>query len=427
MRFDRSLEIFEEARKLIPGGSQTNSKRPKQFAYGAYPIYARRAEGCRIEDVDGNRFIDLVMAFGPIVLGHAYPRVQEAVRAQLERGTLAGLMFEAEVEAARLVVETVPCAEMVRFLKGGGEATAAAARIVRAHSGKELILNCGYRGWPDVWGINHPLSRGVPGALKGTLLNFPFNDAPALERLMDEHKGQVAAVFLEVPAIDPHDGYLQAVRDLTRKHGTLMVMDEVVTGFRLAPGGAQEYYGVTPDLACFAKAMANGMPVSAVAGRADVMRVAEELLITVTYGGEALSLAATVATIRELREKRVCEQLWKLGAELKDGLNAAARRAGIPFLSSGPAPLALMRFDVGEKDAEADTWTFFLQEMAARGVLMRRGGWNLVTFSHTREDIQTVVRAAGEVFGELKGLLGTPELKARLRTHDAERAAAAVR
>ncbi|MBE7465393.1 MAG: aminotransferase class III-fold pyridoxal phosphate-dependent enzyme [Planctomycetes bacterium] len=416
MRFDRSLELYEEARRLIPGGSQTNSKRPQHYAYGAYPIYAKHAQGCRIEDVDGNRFIDLTMAFGPIVLGYGYPRVQEAIRRQLEHGTIAGLMFEAEVEAARIFTETVPCAEMVRFLKGGGEATAAAARIARAFTGRELILNSGYRGWPDVWAAAHPLSKGVPSVLKETIRNFPFNDIPRLDRLLNEHKSQVAAVILEIPAVEPHDGYLQAVRDLAHKHGALLIMDEVVTGFRLAPGGAQERYGVIPDLACFAKAMANGMPVSAVAGRADVMKVAEDLLITVTYGGEALSLAACVATVSELRERPVNEHLWSVGAELRDGLNASAQRHGVPFESTGPAPMPLMRFDLADKSEADRVWTFFLQEMAARGVLMRRGGWNLVTYSHTREDIRIVLGAADQVFGALKPLLGSPQLARALKT-----------
>jgi len=414
IKLDQSLQLFDQARRLIPGGSQTNSKRPGAFAYGAYPIYLRRASGCHVEDVDGNTYIDLVSALGPIILGYGYPAVQQAISEQLDQGIISGLLFPAEVEAARLLVELVPCAEMVRFFKGGGEATAAAARIARAYTGREVILNCGYRGWPDVWTAARN-DGGVPEGFERSIATFPFNDLPALERLMQRYEGQVAAICLDILREAPRPGYLQAVKELAHSHGALFVLDEIVTGFRLAPGGAQVHFGVTPDLACFAKAMANGMPLSAVAGRAEVMAVAEKLLISITYGGEALSLAAAVATMSEIRERQVTDYLWQIGKMLMQGLEQAAQTQDIPFCCTGLPPMSLMQFD-DLKASEADqVWHYFLQEMAARGVLMRRGGVNFVTFSHSEADIATVVETARSVFADLRPLWKRPELARRLR------------
>lgn len=419
MRYDRSLELFEEARRLVPGGSQTNSKRPQAFAYGAYPIYAGRAKGCHITDIDGNEYIDLVNALGPIVLGYGYPALDRAITAQLERGILAGLLYPVEAEAARMLVDMIPCAEMVRFLKGGGEATAAAARIARAYTGRELILNCGYRGWPDVWSAAQN-DGGIPKALESTIISFPFNDLGALERLLAKHGDQVAAVFLDILREEPEPGYLAAVRELAHRYGALFVMDEIITGFRLAPGGAQEYYHVVPDMACFAKAMANGMPLGAVVGRAEIMRVAADLRISITYGGEALSLAAAVACMREIRDRSVPDHLWHIGACLMAGLDDAAGKQGIPFECYGLAPMSLMRFN--ELDArESDlVWSYFLQEMAMRGVLLRRGGVNFVTFSHTQDDVAEIVAVADDVFAHLASLWKTPELAQHVRVRDVE-------
>jgi glutamate-1-semialdehyde aminotransferase len=400
LNLTRSLELFAEAERLIPGGSQTNSKRPQAFAFGAYPIFAQRAQGCRIWDVDGNEYIDFVMALGPVTLGYCYPAVDQAIRAQLERGIIYGLLAPLEVEVSRLLVELVPCAEMVRFFKGGGEATAAAARIARACTGRRIILNCGYRGWPDVWTAARN-DGGVPEELVGLTVAFPFGDLDSLERIFEQYRDRVAAVFLDVPYASPcPPGYLEAVRDLAHAHGALLVFDEIVAGFRLAPGGAHEYFGVMPDMACLAKGIANGMPLAAVVGRREVMQIAERLLISLTYGGEALSLAAAAAVLDEYRTRPVIAHLWKVGQRLTDGLNAAAGAAGVPFRCGGYAPMAAMWFDVPAEQVDA-AWRFFLAGCAARGVLFRRGGLNLVSYSHSEHDIDRAIEVAGEVFHEM--------------------------
>jgi glutamate-1-semialdehyde aminotransferase len=409
-----SLRIWKEATRLIPGGTQTNSKRPKNYAFGHYPIYASRADGCRIWDVDGNEYIDYVNGLGPISLGHRFPAVEAAVRAQMERGTISGLLWPLEVEAARGLVEAIPCADMVRLLKGGGDATAAAARIARAYTGKHLILNAGYRGWPDTWVARQ--DPAVPPPLRDYVLPFGHFDVDQLESLLSENQGNVAAVVMDVPyhAVAPGD-HLAKVRDLAHDHGALLVLDEVVSGFRLARGGAHEHFGMLPDLACFAKGMANGLPLAAVVGRRDVMEAAERSMITVTYGGEALSLAACVAVLGVYRDQDVIGHLWRIGRRLMEGLDEAARAAGIPFRCSGYAPSFAMNLDL-PKEQVAAGWELFLAECAQRGVLLRRGGLAFITYSHQEADVDQTVNACAGAFRAL-GAAGyvtpaskTPEL-----------------
>jgi glutamate-1-semialdehyde 2,1-aminomutase len=252
-----SLAMFETARSLIPGGSQTNSKRPGAFAFGAYPIYFAEATGATITDIDGHTYVDLVSALDPISLGYQYAAVDDAIREQLGKGIIAGLLSPLEVEVAQLLVELIPCVEGVRFFKGGGEATAAAARIARRHTGREVILNCGYRGWPDAWNTNNS-DGGVPRRLAGAVQSFAFNDREGLERLVHGQSGEIAAIAVDVQVTPPEPGYLAWLRDLAHEIGALLLFDEIVTGFRLANGGVQELEGVTPDLAVFAKGIPTG-------------------------------------------------------------------------------------------------------------------------------------------------------------------------
>jgi glutamate-1-semialdehyde aminotransferase len=417
--YDRSLELFDEARQRMPGGAQTSSKRPTAFAYGAYPIYFESARGCRITDIDGNEYIDLVGGLGPVSLGYTYPAVDEAIRDQLSRGIIAGLLSPLEVEVARLIAELVPCAEQVRYFKGGGEATAAAARVARRHTGREVILNCGYRGWPDTWTIASN-DGGVPKRLEGAVQTFAFNDREGLERLIHGQSSEIAAIAVDVQVTPPEPGYLAWLRDLAHEIGALLIFDEIVTGFRMANGGMQAYFGVTPDLAVFAKGIANGMPLAVVAGRAEVMASMTDALISITYGGEALSLAAAKATLEVYRDEPVIETIWARGRQLRDGLTAAAAASQVPFVVDGFDPMTAMRFEGLDAETGADAWGYLLQEMAARGVLLRRGGLNFISYSHSEADIGTVVDTAGEVFANLAPLLtaGTVREHLRIRSVD---------
>ncbi|MGC4190512.1 MAG: aminotransferase class III-fold pyridoxal phosphate-dependent enzyme [Thermomicrobiales bacterium] len=415
--YDASLALYDEALTLIPGGTQTTSKRAAAFAWGAYPIYLVSGQGSHVTDIDGNTYIDLVSGLGPVSLGYAHPAVDAAIREQLASGIISSLPSPLEVEVARLLVEAIPCAEQVRFFKGGGEATAAAARVARRFTGRSLILNCGYRGWPDVWTAASN-DGGVPEAFAESIASLPFNDREAVEALIVAHPGEIAAIAIDVQATMPEPGYLAWLRDLAHEIGAVLIFDEIVTGFRLARGGAQEYFGVTPDLAVFAKGIANGMPLAAVAGRAEVMAAMTDATISITYGGEALSLAAAKAVLTVYRDEPVVETLHARGARLRAGLDAAAEAAGVPFATHGFDPMTAMRFDGLDTGTDYDAWTFLLQEMAERGVLLRRGGLNFVTYSHTETDVDAIVAAASEVFAALRPLLDAGTIRSRLRTRD---------
>ena len=310
----RSMELWERATELIPGGAQLISRRPSRFAYGVSPAFAASASGARFVDVDGNEFIDWVSGIGAIILGYADPVVDAAVIEQIHRGTMYSINHELEIELAEELVRRIPCAEMVRYAKGGGDACAIAVRIARGATGRDRILFCGYHGWHD-WYLAANLDpsqldanlfpgidpTGVPKALAGTAVPFSYGDATALAELLEKHRGDVAAVIMEpLRSDEPPEGYLAEVRRLADESGVLMIFDEVSTGFRLTASGAQPYVGVTPDLAVFAKSISNGYPMGAVVGSRDVMQAAETMFISSTYWSDTIGLRAALTTLREV-------------------------------------------------------------------------------------------------------------------------------
>jgi len=400
----RSYELKAKAQRLIPSCTQTFSKGPTQFIEGVAPVFLLRGQGSHVWDVDGNEYIDYPMALGPIILGHNYPAVTEAVIRQMRDGTTFSLPHPLEVELAEMLTEVIPCAEMVRFGKNGSDATSGAVRVARAYTGRDIIACCGYHGWQDWYIGTTTRNKGVPKAVQGLTVPFEYNNIESLERIFAEHPGQVAAVIMEpVGVIEPRDGFLQQVRELTQREGALLIFDEVVTGFRLALGGAQEYFGVTPDLACFGKAMANGYPIAAIVGRRDVMEQFDEVFFSFTFGGETLSLAAAKATITEMRGKNVIAHLWEQGQKLKDGYKVLAREFGVDRYTEciGLPPRTVITFK-DETGAESLVLkSLFQQECLKRGVLFS-GGQNMC-YSHSDADIDytlRVYRAAMEILAE---------------------------
>jgi len=417
LRLDRSLELYEKAIQIIPGGSQTGSKRPDSYAPGAFPIYLEKGKGCRVWDVDGNEYIDYIMALGPVNLGYAYSRVNEAVKEQLEKATIINLLSPLEVELAEEVIKAVPCAEMVRFMKSGAEATSACVRIARAYTGREKVVHCGYHGWHDTFTASSANAKGVPKVLQGLIRSFSYNNLGSLENILKKEGNEVACIIME-PREIPASGFLEGVRELADQYGALLIFDEIVTGFRLALGGAQEYFGVIPDLSAFAKGMSNGLPLSAFVGKREVMEIAKDLLISSTYGGEALSLAAGIATIRELKEKDVFWHTWKMGQKLMDGWVEIGNEFGLQLRASGLAPIHAPQMDMGTPELTGDAWTFFLQESAKRGVLFRRGGLNFISYSHKEEDIEYTLDVCRSVMKLMKEALQKGDLSCRLETHE---------
>jgi len=389
----RSYELKAKAERLIPGCSQTFSKGPSQFVQGVAPVYLARGRGSHVWDVDGNEYIDYAMALGPIILGHNYPAVTEAVTRQLQDGSIFSLPHPLEVEVAEMLVDIIPCAEMVRFGKNGSDVTAAAVRVARAYTGRELVACCGYHGWQDWYIGTTTRRRGVPRAVQELTLTFEYNNSESLARLFAQYPDQIATVIMEPIGVqEPIPGFLRQVEELTRRHGALLVFDEVVTGFRIALGGAQQHFGVTPDLACFGKAMANGFPLSAIVGRRDVMELFNEIFFSFTFGGETVSLAAAKATIGVMRERDVIAHLWEQGQRLKDGYLVLAREYGLAKLTEcqglPPRTVAVFRDEQGQESLLMKS--LFMQECLKRGVLF--SGVQNICFSHSAADIDTTLR-----------------------------------
>ena len=411
----KSREYFARARNVIPSCTQTFSKGPTQFVQGVAPIFLERGRGSHVWDVDGNEYLDYVMALCPIVLGYDDPEVLTAVRAQLANGVTFSLAHPLEVEVAELLTEVIPCAEMVRFGKNGSDATSGAVRAARAYTGRDVIACCGYHGWQDWYIGTTTRRRGVPEAVCELTRTFTYNDLGSLERLFVEHPGRVAAVILEpVGVVEPEGEFLQRVAAVTHANGAVLIFDEIVTGFRLALGGAQERFGVTPDLACFGKAMANGFPLSAVVGRREIMEIFDEIFFSFTFGGEAVSLAAARATIAKLREKNVIEHLWRQGARLRDGYNALAREAGLPGRTRciGYPPRTVLTFTDGAGAESLAMKSFFQQEMIKRGILIA-GGFNLC-YAHSDDDIRRTLDACRDALAILARALAEGRVEASL-------------
>jgi glutamate-1-semialdehyde 2,1-aminomutase len=427
------MALYQRALELIPGGTQLVSRRPTRYAYGVSPVYATRAQGARFWDVDGHEYIDWVSGIGAIILGYCDPVVDDAVRQQMSTGTMYSINHELELELAEELCRTIPCCEMVRYAKCGGEACAIAVRIARGATGRDRILFCGYHGWHD-WYLAANLSAeanlnahlfpgiepiGVPKALAETALPFPFGDLAALGNLLDEHRGEVAAVIMEPLRSElPPEGYLEGVRKLCTERSVVLIFDEVSCGWRTRIGGIQEYAGVTPDMAVFAKAMSNGYPMGAVVGKRDVMQAAATMFISSTYWSDTLGLRAALTTIRELRRRNVPAYLDELGQTLKRRLNSVAEETGLPVRCAGLNVHPSLQFQVDDAAIKAKLSTLFIQEMAKRGC-HGYASFYLNAAQGTAEVDQTMI-AAREVFPILREGLERGRLDALLETQVAQ-------
>lgn len=324
-----SNAFFERALRTIPLASQTFSKSHQQVVRGAAPLFIASGQGCRVTDLDGNSYIDHILGLLPVILGYRDPDVDAAVEAQLDAGITFSMPSPLEAELAERLVRLIPCAEMVRFGKNGSDATSGAIRLARAHTGRDKVAVCGYHGWHDWYIGTTSRHLGVPAAVRALSATFPFNDADALADMLAAAPDGYAAIILEPDGVTaPVPGFLERLRELADRYGVVLVFDEIITGFRMGLGGAQEVHGVIPDLACVGKAVANGLPLAALVGRRDVMRRAEEVFFSTTFGGETLSLAAGIATLDKLERQDVPRRLAARGAALMAEANALTARHG---------------------------------------------------------------------------------------------------
>ncbi len=393
--------LYSRAVQLIPSATQTLAKGPSQYIKGVAPKYLRKGKGSRVWDVDGNEYLDYNMAIGPLSLGYCYEAVDNAIKDQLQDGITFSQMHPLEVEVAELLHEVIPNAESIRFSKTGADVTSAAVRLSRAYTGKSKVLCCGYHGWHDWYISVTDRNKGIPEAVKDLSFTFNYND---IESLIDSIDDDTACVILEPFVFEaPKENFLSKIREVCDAHGVLLIFDEMWTGFRIAVGGAQEYFGVHADLACFSKAVANGMPISILTGRKDVMSLLEkEVFFYTTFGGEALSLAATKATINELRNKNVPLYLREMGKLLKDGFNNIASSLSMEYINcTGFDCRTIVNFDGASVGANSlEMKSLVQQELIKHGILW--GGFHNISFSHSKDDIEYTLSVYKKVLPLLK-------------------------
>ena len=396
--FTKSMEMLDRAERVIPLGSQTFSKSRTQYPVGVSPLFLQRGEGSHVWDVDGNEYVDFVSSLASITLGYRDPDVDAAVRAQLDEGVILSLPHPLEAEVAELICAMVPCAEMVRFGKNGSDATAGAIRIARAFTDREHVAVCGYHGWQDWYIGSTARNRGVPQATRDLTHGFLYNDLASLERVFEAHPGQIAAVIMEPMNIDwPVEGFLEGVRELATREGAVLVFDETITGFRYANGGAQELFGVTPDLASFGKGLANGYPVSAVAGRRDIMMMMEEVFFSFTFGGEMLSLAAAKTVLEKLQREPILASIAGRGERLKSGLAALieTRQLGQVFGVKGHPTWSFLTIADVDGTSAFELKTLLMQELHQRGFLSV--GTHNMNHAHSDADVDALLAAYGDI------------------------------
>ncbi len=427
MNTQRSDALFAHARELIPGG--VNSPVRAFKAVGGQPRFIERGEGAYLYDVDGNRYIDYVLSWGPLIHGHAHPHVIEAIARAAARGTSYGAPTELEVRLAEMVIEALPAVEMVRFVNSGTEATMSALRLARAYTGRDKIIKFagGYHGHADfllvaagsgALTLGIPDSPGVPQATTADTLIAPYNNLSAVQALFEEFPDGVAAVIVEPVAgnmgcVPPEPGYLQGLRDLTTRFGALLIFDEVMTGFRVAYGGAQQLYGIKPDLTCLGKIIGGGLPAAAYGGRREIMSLiapAGPVYQAGTLSGNPLAMAAGIAQLELLQQSGVYERLEARSAQLAEGLKEAATAAGIAITQTRVGSMFCLFFTdqpvtdyASAKTASTERYARFFQAMLEQGIYLAPSQFEagFLSLAHQAQEIEKTIEAARVAFAQL--------------------------
>jgi len=410
MNLAQSRKMHSRALEIIPSGTNTNSKRVEVFLTAEhFPSYIEKAKGAYVWDLDGNKYVDYIASLAPVNIGYSIDRINSKIRDQLEKGILFSLPSSNEVELSEMLIEKIPGAEMVRFLKTGAEVTSAAVRIARLVTGRDMVLSCGYHGWHDWWSakIN---ARGIPQCYRDLIADFQFNNFDQLMQLLDQYDGKVACIFL-TPAeygAEPKNGFLHKIRQLSDERNILLIFDEIVTGFRWAMGGAQEKYGVIPDLAAIGKGMANGMPIAAVVGKKQYMSLAPETFITSTYASEALSIVASIETIRILEQENIIPKLYRLADALRKGLHEIASLYQIQIETFDPTPVVKFEFQFNDKLENERAAYEFMKFCIEHGILTRRYGSEMSLCpmgAHTEQDIEFTLDIFEKAVAQLSSVL----------------------
>ncbi|MSR78067.1 MAG: aminotransferase class III-fold pyridoxal phosphate-dependent enzyme [Candidatus Omnitrophica bacterium] len=403
LRLEKGDALWNLVIQVIPGGAQTFSKQPGQFVKSVAPKMLMRGIGSRVWDLDGNEFIDFTLALGPAILGHAHPEVNRAAyECARDYFTVSPLAHPLEFELSQKIQSLIPCAEMVRFGKNGSDATAGAVRLARAYTGRDIIACAGYHGWQDWYIGSTSRNLGVPQAVRDLTVKFEYNRIESLEKILREHKNNVAAVILEPVCFDlPKNQFLHQVRKLCDENDVVLIFDEIITGFRLDPKGAQGFFGVTPDLAAFGKAIANGYPLSVLCGKADLMRKLEDVFFSFTFGGELPSIAAALKTLEILERDQIIPIIHRHGRSFIDGYNSLARELDLPFTRcEGLDFWPHYYFNEAHGFSGAEWLTLMQQELIKRGILTRSGVF--ISGLHSSYDIQEMLYAVRKALEVIK-------------------------
>ena len=410
-RYINSQNLLERALKTIPLASQTFSKSKAQFPVGSSPLFLEKGKGAKVWDVDGNEYIDFMNALLCVSVGYADEDITNAVCQQIQNGVSFSLPHKLEMEVAEKLVELIPCAEKVRFGKNGSDATSGAIRLARAYTKKDIVLVCGYHGWQDWYIGSTSRSLGVPKSTSELTKTFNYNDIDSLLSLVEQFKGQIAAIIMEPMNVEyPKKGYLENVQKIAKDEGIVFIFDETITGCRFAKGGAQEYFGVTPDIATFGKGLANGFPLSAIVGKAEIMDLMEDIFFSGTFGGEVASLAAAKVVLKKVDSLDVPSYIFEAGEYLLKHLNKIITEFECEdFLkcSGHPSWSFLIINDKGEYTS-FEIKTLLMQEMLKRGILTICT--HNISYSHSIKDIDYLLDCYRVVFPLIKKAIENKKL-----------------
>ena len=407
LNIEKSLAEFEIARKLVPGGV-LGIRRPYNFVEGEFPIFFEEGKGGRVTDIDGNEYIDYLCAYGPIIIGNREPEIDEAVIEQIrERGFCFSLTQVYQNRLAEKLRELIPCAEMSLFVKTGSDATSTAVRLARGYTGRDKVIRCGYHGWHD-WCVE--VKGGIPEKLYEDVYEFHYNRLGELRALLETHGNETAAVImtpvghpLAQKIEEPEEGFLEGVKALTEECGAVLIFDEIRTGFRVSMGGAQAYYGITPDMAVFGKAIANGYAIAAITGKAEIMKQGEsEVFISSTFFPNSLAFVAAIKTIEMMERDKVLETVWEKGRYYMDRVQKVVDAADVGAELSGIPPMSFITFKKDPEKRYKKKRSDFYTHLIRRGIFLQPYHHGYICYRHTKKDLDYTIDVIEEALENLK-------------------------
>lgn len=396
-KFPNSNKVLKRALQHIPHQTGTFSRRAESFVQGVYPTYIRSGNGSHFIDVDGNEYLDYLCGLGPITLGYNYKPVNDAIIKQLKDGMLFSLPHPVEVDCAERISKIIPNAEMIKFEKSGSNAVTAAVRLARYMTKRDKIAYCGSGGvWHDWQAAMVSRDGGIPSLNKDLIHIFEYNDADGLEQIFEDNKNEIAAIVFEPTVYEkPLGDFLKRIRKIADQNDTILILDEIVTGFRFDLGGCQKYFDLKGDIVCLGKGMGNGLPITAITGKREFMKNFDDLWVSSTNNSEALSLAGTIAVINEMQEKQTIRSCWNIGEKLIESWNKLVSSYGINAKMIGyPVRMKMECLDSNGQES-LPLKTIILQEMVKRGIFMSQGV-SFISYSHSSEDVQTTIDALEE-------------------------------